>query len=117
MAPACRGPRACRHAADEREPTHPLGGARAGSPADARDGLACACDAASAAETVGAVSGISHVPVFAKLSAEAGDLVAVATACVTAGASGLTLVNGLPGIAVDSSTGRPRLGGVVGRLS
>jgi dihydroorotate dehydrogenase (NAD+) catalytic subunit len=56
-------------------------------------------------------------PVFAKLSPNVTDLVAVAAAAVDAGATGLTLINTLLGLAIDPETRRPRLGAGGGGLS
>jgi dihydroorotate dehydrogenase (NAD+) catalytic subunit len=57
------------------------------------------------------------VPVFAKLSPNVTDLVDVATAAVGAGATGLTLINTVLGLAIDAETRRPRLGAGGGGLS
>jgi dihydroorotate dehydrogenase (NAD+) catalytic subunit len=57
------------------------------------------------------------LPVFAKLSPNVTDLVAVAAAAVGAGAAGLTLVNTVLGLAIDAETRRPRLGAGGGGLS
>ena len=51
------------------------------------------------------------IPVFAKLSPEVTDIVAVARACVAAGADGLSMINTLPGMAIDPVTFRPALAG------
>jgi dihydroorotate dehydrogenase (NAD+) catalytic subunit len=56
-------------------------------------------------------------PVFAKLSPNVADLVAVAAAAVGAGAAGLTLINTVLGLAIDAETRRPRLGAGGGGLS
>ena len=56
-------------------------------------------------------------PVFAKLSPNVTDLVAVAAAAVGAGATGLTLINTVVGLAIDAETRRPRLGAGGGGLS
>ena len=86
-------------------------------PNAARGGRLFACDPDQAAETVAAVTGVSRVPVFAKLSSETSDIVEVAKACVSAGARGVTLINTIPGLAIDAATGRPRLGSGAGGLS
>ena len=83
----------------------------------ARGGRLFACDPDQAAETVAAVAGVSRAPVFAKLSSETSDIVEVAKACVSAGARGVTLINPIPGMAIDPGTGRPRLGSGAGGLS
>jgi dihydroorotate dehydrogenase (NAD+) catalytic subunit len=69
------------------------------------------------AEVVGAVSRLSTVPVFAKLPALLPDLVPAARGCIRAGAHGLTLIDAVPGMAVDVRRLRPRLGAVIGGLS
>ena len=86
-------------------------------PNAARGGRHFASDIDQAAETVAAVSGVSRIPVFAKLTPETGDIVEVAKACMSAGAGGLTLINTISGIAIDPVTGSPRLASGVGGLS
>ena len=68
-------------------------------------------------EVVGAVSRLSRFPVFAKLPALNPDLVEAARTCVRAGAHGLTLIDGVPGLAVDAGRLRPMLSAPVGALS
>jgi dihydroorotate dehydrogenase (NAD+) catalytic subunit len=57
------------------------------------------------------------IPVFAKLSPDVTDIVAVAGACVEAGADGLSLINVMLGMAIDPGTLRPALAGAYGGLS
>ena len=57
------------------------------------------------------------VPVFAKLSPDVTDITAIAAACVKAGADGLTMINTLLGMVIDTDLMRPHLGGVTGGLS
>jgi dihydroorotate dehydrogenase (NAD+) catalytic subunit len=57
------------------------------------------------------------IPVFAKLSPDVTDIVAVAGACVAAGADGLSLINVMLGMAIDPGTLRPALAGAYGGLS
>jgi len=78
-----------------------------------------ACDARAAADVVQAVrrSTRAEVPVFAKLSPDVTDIVAIARACVDAGADGLSLTNTLLGIVIDTDTLRPVLAGVTGGVS
>jgi dihydroorotate dehydrogenase (NAD+) catalytic subunit len=78
-----------------------------------------ACDPAAAAGVMAAVRAETPpgIPVLAKLSPDVTDIVAVARACVAAGADGLTLINTLLGLAIDPVTLRPALGGVTGGLS
>ncbi len=82
-------------------------------------GQVFACDPNAAAAVVAAVrrSGPSRVPVFAKLSPDVTSIVDVARACVDAGAHGLSLINTLLGLVIDTDTLRPALAGVTGGLS
>lgn len=68
-------------------------------------------------EVVGSVARLAHLPVFAKLPALLPDLEETAGACVRAGAHGLTLIDGVPGMSVDTTKLRARLSTVVGALS
>ena len=84
---------------------------------DERGGAIFAHRADRAAEVAGAVARASRLPVFAKLCAEVPDLVDVAGACVHAGADGLTLISGVPGMSMGVMTMAPQLGAVTGRVS
>jgi dihydroorotate dehydrogenase (NAD+) catalytic subunit len=77
-------------------------------------------DEGAAGAAVGAVvEGVAAVglPVLAKLSPNVTDLPAIAAATLASGATGLTLVNTLMGMAIDPSSGRARLGHGGGGLS
>ena len=87
------------------------------SPSRERDGRWFASSPEGAAEVAGAVSRLTRLPVFVKLSADTTTLAATAKACVRAGAHGLTLVHSLPAMAVDTATFKPRLAAVTGGLS
>ena len=78
-----------------------------------------ALDPQRAGRVIAAVRGSARydIPVFAKLSPDVTDIVAVASACVAAGADGLSLVNTLLGMAIDPATLRPVLAGKYGGLS
>jgi dihydroorotate dehydrogenase (NAD+) catalytic subunit len=80
-------------------------------------GQVFACDPRAAAEVVAAVRRETAVPVFAKLSPDVTDITTIARACVDAGADGLSVINTLLGLAIDTSTMRPVLGGITGGLS
>lgn len=81
-------------------------------------GLVFACHPPSASAVVAAVRReLPGVPVLAKLSPDVTDIVEVARACVDAGADGLTLVNTVLGMVIDTDTLRPALAGVTGGLS
>ncbi len=72
---------------------------------------------ATAAATSAVVAEIDPLPVFTKLSPNTPELVDIAGAALEAGAAGLTLVNTVRGLAIDTETRRPRLGIGGGGLS
>jgi dihydroorotate dehydrogenase (NAD+) catalytic subunit len=75
-------------------------------------------DPGATAATVRAVVGVvDGLPVLAKLSPNATDVVTIARAAVDAGATGLTLVNTVRAFLVDAGTRRPALGAGNGGLS
>jgi dihydroorotate dehydrogenase (NAD+) catalytic subunit len=82
-------------------------------------GQVFACDPYAAASVLRAVREATpaSVPVFAKLSPDVTDIVAVARSCVDAGADGLSMINTLLGMAIDTTTMRPVLAGITGGLS
>jgi dihydroorotate dehydrogenase (NAD+) catalytic subunit len=80
-------------------------------------GQVFACDPVAASAVLKAVRKYADVPILAKLSPDVTDIVAIARSCVDAGADGLSLINTLLGIVIDTRTMRPHLGGVTGGLS
>ena len=60
---------------------------------------------------------ITDKPLIVKLTPNASDVAAVARAAEQAGASALSLINTVRGMALDPRTGEPWLGGVTGGLS
>ncbi len=82
-------------------------------------GQVFACDPAASHAVLEAVrrAAPSGVPVFAKLSPDVTAIVAIARACVDAGADGLSMVNTTLGLAIDTTTVRPVLAGITGGLS
>jgi dihydroorotate dehydrogenase (NAD+) catalytic subunit len=80
-------------------------------------GQVFACHPDAAARVIEAVRRSADVPVLAKLSPDVTDIVAVARAVVEAGADGLSLINTLLGLVIDTDTLRPALAGVTGGLS
>jgi dihydroorotate dehydrogenase (NAD+) catalytic subunit len=69
-----------------------------------------------AAEVIDACR-VAGRPLWAKLTPAVTDLVEVAEAVAAVGAEAVTLINTVPGLAIDPETARPRLGGVGGGLS
>lgn len=82
-------------------------------------GQVFACNPEASHEVVRAVKRAmpGGVPIFAKLTPDVTDIVSVAHACAEAGADGLSMINTLLGMAIDTKTMRPHLGGVTGGLS
>ena len=58
-----------------------------------------------------------EVPIFAKLSPDVTDIVAIAREVVNAGADGLALINTVLGMVIDVNTMRPKLAQKTGGLS
>jgi dihydroorotate dehydrogenase (NAD+) catalytic subunit len=71
----------------------------------------------SAAEIVAACRAATSLPLYAKLSPALPDVAAVAVAVQEAGADGLSLVNTIRGLKLDSATLRPVLSRAAGGLS
>jgi dihydroorotate dehydrogenase (NAD+) catalytic subunit len=82
-------------------------------------GQVFACDPGAAGAVVSAVrrNSAPGMPVFAKLSPDVTDLALIAKTCVDAGADGLSVINTLLGMVIDTTTMRPALAGVTGGLS
>ena len=81
-------------------------------------GQVFACDPADAGAVLAAVRARARhdIPVFAKLSPDVTDIVAIARACVSAGADGLSMINTLLGMVIDTETMRPGAGRADRRL-
>jgi dihydroorotate dehydrogenase (NAD+) catalytic subunit len=82
-------------------------------------GQVFACNPDAAARVISAIreQAAPTVPIFAKLSPDVTDIVAVARSVVDAGAHGLSMINTLLGVVVDVDTMRPTLAGTTGGLS
>jgi dihydroorotate dehydrogenase (NAD+) catalytic subunit len=82
-------------------------------------GQVFACDPVDAGAVIEAVRARTRydIPVFAKLSPDVTDIVSIARACVAAGADGLSMINTLLGMVIDTDTMRPVLAGLTGGLS
>jgi len=78
-----------------------------------------ACDPVAAADVIAAVRRNTSpgVPVFAKLSPDVTDIVEIARSVVDAGADGLSMINTLLGMVINTETMRPALAGITGGLS
>ena len=82
-------------------------------------GQVFACDPMASSTVIDGVRRNSSpgIPVFAKLSPDVTDIVSIATACVDAGADGLSMINTMLGVVIDTQTMQPHLGGITGGLS
>ena len=78
-----------------------------------------ACDPATAANVIQAVRRNTdpRTPIMAKLSPDVTDIVAIAESVVRAGATGVSVINTLLGMVINTDTMRPHLAGVTGGLS
>jgi dihydroorotate dehydrogenase (NAD+) catalytic subunit len=83
----------------------------------AHGGMRYGSDPVLAGRLVRACRAVTSKPLWAKLTPNVTDIVAVARACVEAGADALSLINTLSGIGIDVRTRRSRLGNVFGGLS
>ncbi len=82
-----------------------------------KGGLEFGVDAAAAARVTEAVRKATKLPVWVKMSPEAGDLRGVGIACQEAGADALTAINTIRGLAIDVRTWKPKITNRTGGLS
>ncbi len=80
-------------------------------------GLVMGADPAETASLLESVRPLTGKPLIVKLTPNATDVPAVARAAEQAGASALSLVNTLRGMALEPATGEPWLGGTTGGVS
>ncbi|MSP25020.1 MAG: dihydroorotate dehydrogenase [Myxococcales bacterium] len=83
----------------------------------AHGGLEFGCDPQAAARVTRAVRAATKLPVWVKMSPEAGDIRAVGRACEEAGADALTAINTIRGIAIDVERMAFRIKNKTGGLS
>lgn len=85
----------------------------------ANRGLVFACDPASSTEVLRLVAPEvpNGIPLLAKLTPDVTDIVPIAEAALAGGAHGLTMINTLLGIHIDTERMRPHLFGTTGGLS
>lgn len=82
-----------------------------------KGGIEYMSDPEGAARLVSKVREETDIPVFPKLSPRVADIGGLAVELERAGASGLSLINTFPAMALDVETAKPRLGNVTGGLS
>lgn len=80
-------------------------------------GITFGTDPDVACELTRAVKEVSSVPVYIKLSPNVTDIVSIAKAVEEGGADGITMINTLLGMRMDTKTGRPIIANITGGLS
>jgi dihydroorotate dehydrogenase (NAD+) catalytic subunit len=80
-------------------------------------GLVMGSDPSEVAALLERVRSLTEKPLIVKLTPNASDVAGVARAAEEAGASAVSLINTLRGIALDPVSGRPWLGGTTGGVS
>jgi dihydroorotate dehydrogenase (NAD+) catalytic subunit len=82
-------------------------------------GQVFACDPYAAADVINSVrrNVSASIPLFAKLSPDVTDITELANSVVKAGADGLSVINTLLGMVIDTDTLLPKLSGKTGGLS
>ncbi|HEX6256847.1 MAG TPA: dihydroorotate dehydrogenase [Euzebyales bacterium] len=80
-------------------------------------GIVFSCRTGPTGEAIAAVTSTVDLPVFAKLTPDVTDIAIIAAAAVDAGATGVSLINTLLGMAIDVEARRPRLAAGTGGLS
>ncbi|MEN8257137.1 MAG: dihydroorotate dehydrogenase [Thermodesulfobacteriota bacterium] len=82
-----------------------------------KGGVAFGTDPSMAAKVAEVVAKESSRPVIIKLSPNVTDITLIARAVEEAGATAVSLINTLIGMAIDIKTGRPKLANIIGGLS
>ena len=80
-------------------------------------GIVFACRTGATGDAIAAVTSTVDLPVFAKLTPDVTDIAGIAAAAVDAGATGVSLINTLLGMAIDVEARRPKLAAGTGGLS
>ncbi len=80
-------------------------------------GMSFGVNPEAAAAVTRAVKDVTKKPVYMKLSPNVSDIAAVAKACETAGADGISLINTILSMRIDLRTRRPVLANIMGGLS
>ncbi len=80
-------------------------------------GMSFGTDPSAAAEVVSAVKKVTTKPVIVKLSPNVTDIVAIAKACESAGADGISLINTMLGMRINLKTKKPIIANTMGGFS
>ena len=82
-----------------------------------RGGMAFGADPETTSSLVKAVRNSTNLPLIVKLTPNVTSIAEIAIAAEESGADALSLINTLPGMAIDIHTKKPKLGNVTGGLS
>jgi dihydroorotate dehydrogenase (NAD+) catalytic subunit len=82
-----------------------------------KGGIEFGCDPVAAARVTAAVRAVTKLPIWVKMSPEAGDLKGVGLACQEAGADAITAINTIRGLSIHPHTWKARLTNRTGGLS
>jgi dihydroorotate dehydrogenase (NAD+) catalytic subunit len=82
-----------------------------------KGGIQFGVDPNLTSEVVKAVRKATSLPLIVKLSPNVTDITLIAKAAESAGADAVSLINTLLGMAIDITTGKPKLGAITGGLS
>src|SRR5204863_3580846 len=80
-------------------------------------GIGSGTDASVLGDLVKACRAVVKKPLWVKLTPNTSDIVALAKACADGGADGLSIINTITGMAIDTRTRRPKIATVFGGLS
>jgi dihydroorotate dehydrogenase (NAD+) catalytic subunit len=83
----------------------------------AKGGMVFGAQPRTAAKVVSQVRRACRLPLMVKLTPQVTDITVIAKAVEEAGADAVSLINTIPGMAIDVETGRSRLGRISGGLS
>jgi len=81
------------------------------------DGRAFAMECGPTERVIRRMKDVTDLPIWAKLTPNVGDITEVARAAEAGGADALVVANALLGMAIDSTTFRPKLGNLMGGLT
>ena len=82
-------------------------------------GLVFACDPNTSAEVIKGVRGIvgGELPILAKLTPDVTNIATIANSVISNGADGISMINTVLGMVINTDSMRPHLGGKTGGLS
>lgn len=82
-----------------------------------KDGMAFGMDPHATADVIAAMKAATHLPIWAKLSPNVGDITVIARAAENAGADALVTANAMLAMAIDIETWQPRVANLMGGIT